>query len=102
MPMPDKSWTEVIDRKRYSIAKSTLIASDYYWDGSNWERYGRNVFLYRTQNGNYFRVDTTLWQGERDKMTPLTLYEALALWDELPEKEVEFEQAFPEVEVEDA
>ncbi len=93
-PMPAKNWTEVIDGKRYSIAKAALIASDYYWDGSNWERHGRNTFLYRTPKGNFFQVSVSQWQGERDVLTPLTQEEALALWDELPEKEVSFEEAF--------
>jgi len=49
--MKPDSFNEVIGGKRYRTAASTLIASDAYFDGSNWERHGRNTFLYRTKNG---------------------------------------------------
>jgi len=46
--MKPGSMTKVIDRKRYSTDTATLIASDAYWDGSNFERHGRNAWLWRT------------------------------------------------------
>ncbi len=95
-------WNEVIGRKRYSTATATLIADDAYWDGHNWERRGRNRFLFRTPNGNHFIVYRTQWQGEISRMEALTQDDALTLWEELSEKHVEFETAFPGVEVVDA
>lgn len=99
---PPKEWLEVKNGKRYDVSRSTLLAGDDYWDGHNFERRGRNVFLYRTPRGNYFAIRLTCWQGERDTLQPLTLQEAIAMFDELPEKRVSFEEAFPGVTVEDA
>jgi len=100
--MNPAKFNEVIGGKRYNTKTATLIASDNYWDGSNWERHGRNSYLYRGKNGSYFATHLTQWQGERDRLEPLTEEEALRLWEDLPEREVEFEEAFPHVQVEDA
>ena len=93
--------TEVIGGKRYSTKTATLIASDLHWDGHNFERRGRNTFLYRTPNGNYFVQRRSQWQGEPGTvLEPVTPEDALDLWDNsLPEHEVDFEQAFPDVAV---
>lgn len=100
---PPKNWIRIVDRKRYSIATATLIAHDAYWDGHNWERSGRNCFLYRTPNGAYFTVNMTMWQGEQDTLTPITQDEAIDLFEhDLSEHEVTYAQAFPGVEVIDA
>lgn len=45
----------IVEGKRYSTRTSTLLASDRYWDGSNWERSGRNCYLYVTPRGRYFK-----------------------------------------------
>lgn len=95
-------WNEVIGGKRYKTADSEEIANDAYWDGHNYERRGRNRFLFKTKNGNYFTVTRTQWQGERDTLTPLSQDEAITLWEQLPEHEVSFGEAFPSVQVEDA
>ena len=93
---------QIINRKLYDTEKATLIASDRYWDGSNFERNGRNTYLYRTPKGAYFRHNTTLWRGERDTIQALTLEQALDLYEKLPEHEVEFTEAFPDVPLEEA
>lgn len=100
---PPTNFTRIIDRKKYSTAKATLLASDNYWDGNNYERHGRNTFLYRTSNGAYFTVTRTQWQGEQDSLEPITLDEATALYEgRLSEHEVSYAEAFPGVNVEDA
>lgn len=100
---PPKDMTRIIDRRRYSTATATLLAGDDFWDGNNWERHGRNMFLYRTPSGRYFTVTLTQWQGERDALTPVTQDEAIGLYEgELPEQRVEYDEAFPNVEVLDA
>ena len=91
---PSENMTQVIGGKRYSVKTATLLASDEYWDGHNFERRGRNEFLYRTSKGAYFQVNLTMWQGERDTITPLTREEAMERWDQLPEKEIEYAEAF--------
>jgi hypothetical protein len=100
--MQPRSFNEVIDGKRYRTETATLIASDAYWDGSNWERSGRNTYLYRTPKGSFFVVRQTCWQGERDTLKPVTQDEATGWWEILPEHEMDFVDAFPGVEIEDA
>jgi len=93
----------VVDGARYDTGKATLVASDRYWDGHNWERSGRNAELYRTARGRYFVVNTTLWQGERDTLQPVSLERARELYEgPLSEHEMDYEQAFPMVEIEEA
>lgn len=92
----------VINGVRYDTEKAQIIAHDCYWDGHNMDRRGRNTYLYKTPKGRYFATYLTLWQGERDILEPLTKDEAIYLYEQLPEKEVEFEEAFPGVEVEEA
>ncbi len=92
----------IIEGKRYDTETATLIASDRYWDGSNFERRGRNTYLYRTKNGNYFTHHTTQWQGERETILAQSKQEAQSLYESLPEHDVEYEEAFPGVKVEEA
>jgi hypothetical protein len=100
---PPENFTRIIGRKRYSTKTASLIASDAYWDGHNWERSNRNTFLYRTRKGAYFTVALTQWQGEQNTLDPVTLEEAIALYEgRLSEHEVSYAEAFPGVNVEDA
>ena len=104
--MEPRSMQQIINRKRYDTETSTLLSGDDFWDGRNWERRGRNIFLYRTRNGAYFAVHLTQrWQGEQDRIEPLSEDEAIAIFEshlEAGEVRVEFEAAFPKVTVEDA
>ena len=99
---PSEKLEAIIGRVRYRVADATLLADDEFWDGSNMERHGRNTFLYRTPRGRYFAVHLTMWQGERDYIEPLDETEAYQLYESLPEKSVEVEEAFPNVVVEPA
>jgi hypothetical protein len=99
--MRPKNFSKVVRGKRYSVTTSTLLASNEYWDGSNFDRGGRNTFLYRTKRGAYFQVNLTKWQGERDTLVPLSKDEAKELWEHLPEKSTSYQEAFDEA-VEDA
>jgi hypothetical protein len=100
---PPAEMTRIVDRKRYSVQTATLIAADDFWDGHNFERRGRNRFLYRTPGGAYFLVTLTQWQGEQDTLEPMTLEEALELFEgPLTEHAVSYREAFPSVEVVDA
>lgn len=93
---------QVIGGKRYRTETATLIASDAYWDGHNFERRGRNTFLFKTPNGHYFAQLQTQWQGENDRLEPLDQSEAVSLYESLQEKEVDFADAFPGVEIAEA
>ena len=41
----------VVNGLVYDTEKAILIAHDRFWDGQNFERRGRNVFLYKTPGG---------------------------------------------------
>lgn len=102
--MKPQHMTRVINQKRYDTSKATLLCGDDYWDGHNFERQGRNTFLYRTQSGNYFFQNLTQWQGESDTIEPCTRDEAIEFFESCRESDqrVKFEEAFPGVEVKDA
>ncbi|MFZ5888763.1 MAG: hypothetical protein ACOYYF_14970 [Chloroflexota bacterium] len=87
---------QVINGKVYDTKTATLVASDEYWDGSNWDRHGRNAYLYKTKKGNFFLYCSTRWQGERDSIEALTVNEAKILYEDLPEHELEYAEAFGE------
>ena len=100
---PPEKFTKIIGRKKYSVQTATLMASDDYWDGHNFERHGRNTWLYRTPNGAYFTVTLTQWQGEQDSLDPVSQDEAIQLYEAtLTEHQVPYPEAFPGVEVQDA
>ena len=99
---PSERMAAVINKVRYRVGDATLLAHDSYWDGNNYERHGRNRFLYRSPRGRYFVVCLTMWQGERDYIEPLTDEAAYELYEDLPEHEVPVEEAFPNVVVEPA
>ena len=84
----------VIGGKSYDTETATLVASNRYWDGSNYDRSGRNTYLYKTKKGNYFLHHTTMWTGEFDRIEPLSEGEAMEWWEKLPEQEVEYEEVF--------
>lgn len=100
---PVENMTRIVDRTRYSVKTATLLTSDEYWDGNNWERHGRNRFLYRTPNGRYFTVPLTQWQGEQNTLEPVTLEEAIRLYEgPLTEHQESYAVAFPDVTIEEA
>ena len=99
---PPENMVRIVNRRRYSTKTATLIAHDAYWDGHNFERHGRNTFLYRTPRGAYFVVNLTQWQGEQDTLAPLTHDDAYQLYEDLSEHEVNTAAAFPDVAIEDA
>jgi len=70
------------------------VDSDRYWDGSNWERSGRNTFLYKTAKEAFFLHRTTRWQGERESIEPVSEEEAKAWYEMLLEYELEYAEVF--------
>ena len=98
-----ENFVRIVNRKRYSVKTATLIASDDFWDGHNFERHGRNTFLYRTPKGEFFTVTVTQWQGEQDSLDPIAQDAAIELFEgSLSEHAVTYAEAFPGVKVEDA
>lgn len=84
----------IINGKVYDTETADLVASDRYWDGHNFERHGRNTYLYKTKKGNFFLHRTTLWQGELDTIEPVTVEEAKYWYEQLPKQEMDYGQAF--------
>ena len=96
-------FVRIVNRIRYSVKTAVLLAGDDRWDGHNFERHGRNSFLYRTPKGRYFVVTLSQWQGEEDTLEPVTLDNAVELFEgALSEHRVTYAEAFPNVTVEDA
>ena len=94
---------KIVNRLCYDSQKATVLASDCFWDGHNWERNCRNRWLMKSEGGRYFIVTATMWQGEGDHIEPIEEEQvAISIYEDLPEHEVEFEQAFPGVRLEDA
>ena len=87
---------QIVDGLRYDTVTATKVAHDRYFDGSNWERHGRNTYLYRTKAGRFFLHHTTLWQGERDHIEPVSPDEARQYYEDLPEHEMSYAEAFGE------
>jgi hypothetical protein len=87
---------QIVNGLKYDTDAADLVASNEYWDGHNWERDGRNTYLYRTKAGRFFLHHTTLWQGERDRIEPVSPDEARQYYEDLPEHEMTYEEAFGE------
>ena len=87
---------QIISGLKYDTETAARVASDRYWDGRNWERSGRNTYLYKTPNGRFFLHHTTLWVNERDRIEPVSPDEARQYYEDLPEHEMTYEEAFGE------
>ena len=100
--MKPSSMQVVIGGLRYTTEKSILLAHDVYPRYSpikhEYGPGGVNTFLYKTDNGNYFKQMEII--GSPSKIVPLSEDEARALYEmDLPMHEVEYTEAFPDVEV---
>lgn len=52
-----------IQQGEFITEAATLLASNAYWDGTSYERKGRNRFLYRLR-GSYWLLDMSIVVGE--------------------------------------
>ena len=100
--MKPRTMSKVIGGKRYDTAKAQLIAHDAFWDGHNFERHGRNTFLYKTPRSAYFALHLTQWQGEFDTIAPLERDQAVELFESLGVQEVSWQEALPGIDIVDA
>ncbi len=87
---------QIIEGLRYDTGNAALLADDRYWDGSNFDRNGRNKYLYRTPKGRFFVYHTSRWQGEFDHIQPVDELEAREAYESLKEKHVSYREAFGE------
>ena len=93
---------QIINRKRYDTKTATLLASNYFSDGSNRLPGGHGTALYRTPKGAYFFHHETLWAGSHDTIEPCSEDEAIQFHETARNQETDYELAFPDVDVEDA
>jgi hypothetical protein len=96
---------QIINGKLYNTETATLLSGDDWWDGNNFERSCTNTFLYRTKKGAYFTQNLSQWQGSCEMLEAISQEEAIELFEYHSahgENRVEFEEAFPGVEVEEA
>ena len=85
---------QIINGLKYDTKVADLVASDRYWDGYNWNREGRNTYLYRTKAKRFFIYRTSQWQGERNHIEPVGLNKAKYYYEELPEHDMSYVEAF--------
>ena len=85
---------QIINGLKYDTETAGRVASDRYWDGHNFERSGRNTYLYKTPNGRFFLYRSTLWTNERDHIEPVSPDEARQYYEDLPEHEMTYAEAF--------
>ena len=82
----------------YSTRVAYLLAHDSYFDSVSWERNGANTFLFRTADGSFFvqhqvcTVDCST--ALEDGIKPLSEYQALLLYWDLPIRARGFHEAF--------
>ena len=43
----DESMQQIVNGLKYDTEKAARVASNEYWDGHNWDRDGRNTYLYK-------------------------------------------------------
>jgi len=80
---------QIINGKLYDTEKARLVAS------SGWS-YGHQIRLYRTEDGEYFALYLSQWEGERDVMEPLSIAEAKAFYARLSQQQMDYREAFGE------
>lgn len=100
--MRPRALDEIHDARRYTTTAATLIAGDDIFDGHNYERSGRNCFLYRTPRGRFFLAHQTTIAGERDHIEPLDLDAAIVAFERLAARRMEWPEAFPGLTIEEA
>jgi hypothetical protein len=67
---------QIVNGKLYDTEKATLVAA------SGWN-YGHQIRLYRTEDGEYFALYLSQWEGDRDVIEPLPIDEAKAFYARL-------------------
>ncbi len=74
---------QIINGKIYNTKTATLLASNEYWDGNNWERSGTNTHLYQTKKKSFFFGYSTQWQGGNDHIELCSEQEARNFYEDM-------------------
>ena len=82
--------------RAFSTRGAVLLADDAVFDGANWERGGRNRFLYRAAGGGFALVTQSRRAGEPPIVAEaLSLEGAITVYQSLPAHRVDLPEAFP-------
>lgn len=74
----------IVGGKKYDTDKAVCIASnEYRFNPANRLNNGRATLLFKTEKGNFFAFHETCWQGESDRISPLTIDDARTLFENL-------------------
>ena len=73
---------------------ATLLASGCYWDGHAWVRNGKNRYLFRKGGGFFLQIKSL--KGRLMLEIPVSRDRAKVVFSELVEKELSFQDSFPE------
>jgi len=96
---------DIVRGIRYRVKDAALLALDGHYDlvsGLCDRPPGCATFLFRGVRGHYFTLRLTDWQDETDSIDPCSIGDAMTIYRELKEKVLTWEDAFPEVKVQDA
>ena len=85
---------KIIDGKRYSTKTAILIARGYVHQRDR-EQMDRTLFIYRTKEGDYFKVLVAHHPVEYKDIERISELEAINLFGSLTERIVDLEEAFP-------
>ena len=85
---------KIIDGKSYSTKRSILLARGYVHQ-RNREQMDRTIFIYRTEEGDYFKVLVAHHPVEYKDIERISELEAINLFGVLTERVVDLEEAFP-------
>ena len=91
-------WEEIINGKCYSTKNSILLAQGDDQHRRTLETIDRNISLYRSPEGEFFKVTLSKSQRDRNKLKILEPVEALKLFGSLTERYVDLEDAFTDLE----
>jgi hypothetical protein len=96
---------EIVKGIRYRVADAALVAHDGHYDivTGCCDRPSREAwFLFRGIHGHYFTLVLQDWQDETDTIEPCSVGDAMAIYRDLDEKVLTWQEAFPEVPVQEA
>lgn len=96
---------DIVRGIRYRVTDALLLAMDGHYDlmSGECDRPSRlALFLFRGVNRHYFTLRLSDWQDETDRISPCSVGDAMATYRDLEEKVLTWEEAFPEVSVQDA
>jgi hypothetical protein len=85
---------KIIEGKRYSVEESLLIASDRYDKDVLLENEDIAVYIYKTNNDNYFATKVNHKKNGCTSFQPISFSTAVKAYEILPQNYVSYKEAF--------